>query len=84
MVLVVVAVLLGFGVGAMVREILEQRRREAEAEAATLRGRVKSQLRKGAQEVTKQAAKASRKGAWWMLKQRLRRKREDDDEAKED
>ena len=78
-VLVAVAVLLGFGVGAMIREIQDQRRREREAEQATLAGRVKSRLRDGVEEVTKQTAKASRKGAWWMLRRRLRRKRDGDE-----
>ena len=74
LVLVAVAVLLGLGVGAMVREIQTQRRREREAEQATLAGRVKSRLRDGVAEATKQTVKASRKGAWWMFRRRMRRK----------
>lgn len=70
-VLVAVAVLLGLAVGVMIREITDQRRREIEAERATLGGKVKAGVRKGVEEVTKQTVKASRKGAWWMLKRRL-------------
>jgi hypothetical protein len=77
-VLVAVAVLLGLAVGVMTREILDQRRREIEAEQATLRGKVRAGVRKASEQVAKEAAKASRKGAWWMLKRRLGRKAEDE------
>ena len=70
-ILIVVAVLLGFAVGGMIRDITEQRRREIEAEQATLQGKVKAGVRRGVEQVTKQTVKASRKGAWWMLKRRL-------------
>jgi hypothetical protein len=70
-VLVAVAVLLGLAVGVLIREIADQHRRELEAERATLGGKVKAGVRKGVEEVTKQTAKASRKGAWWLLKRRL-------------
>lgn len=72
-VLVAVAVLLGLAVGVMTREILDQRQRELEAEQATLRGKVRAGVRKAGEQVAKEAAKASRKGAWWMLKRRFAR-----------
>ena len=77
-VLVAIAVLLGLAVGVMTREIVEQRRKQFEAEQATLRGRVKAGVRKAGEQVAKEAAKASRKGAWWMLKRRFSREREDE------
>ena len=75
-VLVAVAVLLGLAVGMLTRRIVDQRRRAREAEQATLKGRVKVGLRKGAERVAKETAKASRKGAWWMLRRRIQRMRE--------
>lgn len=78
-VLIAVAVLLGLAVGSMIRDIADQRRRERVVAEATLQGRVKAGVKAGAQRITKEAAKATRKSAWWMVRQRFfRGKREDD------
>jgi Tfp pilus assembly protein FimT len=79
-VLVAVAVLLGLAVGVLSREIMQQRRRAKVAEQATLRGRVKAGVRKGAERVAKETVKASRKSAWWMFKRRFGRDRKDSEE----
>ncbi|NVB38472.1 hypothetical protein G6O69_11570 [Pseudenhygromyxa sp. WMMC2535] len=66
-----VAVLLGLAVGMMVREQLEDRRRARAEELSTLKGRVKAKVREGAGRMTKEASRASRKGAIWLLRRRL-------------
>lgn len=79
-VLVIVAVLLGLAVGVKVREIAEQRRRDLEAQQASLRGRVKAGIRKGTGRVTKEAARASRRGVLWAWRRRFRRDRDSSEE----
>ena len=77
-ILTLAAVLLGIAVGVMTRDIVDQRRREREAAEATVQGRIKAGLRKGAERVAKETAKASRKGAWWALRRRFARKPKED------
>jgi type II secretory pathway pseudopilin PulG len=76
--LIAVAVLLGLAVGTMIRDISNQHRRERLEAEATLQGRVKAGVRAGAERISKEAAKATRKSAWWLLKQRFGGKRDDD------
>lgn len=76
-VLIAVAVLLGLAVGTMVRDIAEQQRRAKLEAEATLQGRVKASVKAGTDKLGKEAAKATRKGALWLLKRRLAGKRED-------
>jgi type II secretory pathway pseudopilin PulG len=76
-VLIAVAVLLGLAVGTMIRDIGDQRRRERLEAEATLQGRVKAGVKAGAERLGKQAAKATRKGTWWLLKRRLSGERDE-------
>jgi hypothetical protein len=80
-VLIAVAVLLGLAVGSMIRDIADQRRRERLVVDASVQGRVKAGVKAGAQRISKEAAKATRRSAWWLLKQRLGGKRDRDDDA---
>lgn len=79
-VFVVIAVLLGFAVGKIVRDQIEAREQARREEMATFSGRVRASVRTGAQRLTKGASKATRKSAWWMLRRRFRR---DEDDAPE-
>jgi len=76
---VVGAVLLGLAVGNMVRDQLDARERALREEQETLQGRVKATLREGRKRVTRSASEATRRGAWWMLRQRLQRNKKPDE-----